>query len=300
MTQNPWHPRFTPYALYGVFLLLIQLTRSDWPATYPIIYTVQCLAVAALLWRCRRLLPEITFGFHWSSLVAGVAVLVAWIVLGWWSVGELPIRFEALQRGELLGLLDYRQLGVEPSTWATPAADGPLDFRNPRLMGPTLGWITLVLRLLGMSLLVPIFEELIMRSLFLRGLHRLRPTAAGIVQMIEDMPIIGDWLMHTELARRAGRHVGVFTAQFHRHRLGELSLFGVTVSTLIFALGHRPSDYLGAIFCGVAYCLVVWITNRPSVPLEKHLGLGPVIWAHGLTNALLWGYTLATGDWQFL
>jgi hypothetical protein len=38
------------------------------------------------------------------------------------------------------------------------------------------------------------------------------------------------------------------------------------------------------------------VTNRGG----RQMGLGPVIWAHGLTNAALWGYTLYTGDWRFL
>ena len=45
---------------------------------------------------------------------------------------------------------------------------------------------------------------------------------------------------------------------------------------------------------------MVWVTNRESLPEGKRLGLGPVVWSHGLVNAGLWAYTYYTDDWQFL
>jgi hypothetical protein len=36
------------------------------------------------------------------------------------------------------------------------------------------------------------------------------------------------------------------------------------------------------------------------MPASGRLGLGPIIWSHGLTNALLWLYTLTSDDWRFL
>ena len=44
--------------------------------------------------------------------------------------------------------------------------------------------------------------------------------------------------------------------------------------------------------CALAYCLLLSVTRAK--------GLGPVCWAHGITNALLWGYTVYYGNWQFL
>jgi len=46
----------------------------------------------------------------------------------------------------------------------------------------------------------------------------------------------------------------------------------------------------------LVWCALVWWTNRGS----HRLGLGPVIWSHAITNALLWGYTIWSGDWQFI
>ena len=90
----------------------------------------------------------------------------------------------------------------------------------------------------------------------------------------------------------------MFTKQFYETPLGKVSVFGIAASTFIFMLNHVPRDYVGCIMCGVLWCLMVKWTNGES--RKRKLGLGPVIWSHGLTNALLWWYTIASGDWQFL
>ena len=50
--------------------------------------------------------------------------------------------------------------------------------------------------------------------------------------------------------------------------------------------------FVEPVVCGVAYCLLLMVTRKK--------GLGPVIWAHGITNALLWVYTIQTDVWRFL
>ncbi len=302
MTRHPWHPRVTPFALYGVFLLIIGFVRPVVPAAYPALYTFQCVSVGYMLWRYRKLLPELTLTFHWSAVVVGIGVCVGWVLLGWAMAGELGVRVEAILQGQPLGMIDYA--GKEAPHFATTLAGGPVDFRHPRMMGPTVGWIALWLRLAGMSIIVPLFEELFIRSLILRSFNRFRPTAIGAVQILQDMPIIGDWLVQTDLGRRAHRHHGLFEQEFFANPLGKLTFFGVAVSTAFFTISHIPRDWPGAIFCGLAYCGLLWFTNRAIRKADPQdstkLGLGPVVWAHGITNALLWIYTLQTGDWQFL
>ncbi len=302
MAQHPWHPRVVPFAVYGVFLLVIGFARPVVPMAYPALYTLQCLTVGYLLWRYRKLLPELTLKFHWSAVVVGVIVFAAWVLLGWAMSGEFDVRTQAMLDGKPLGVIDYGD--TDPPYFATTKADGPMDFRDPRMMGPTVGWVALVLRLLGMSIIVPLFEELFIRSLILRSFNRFRPTAIGIVQILQDMPVVGDWLVQTELGRRAHQHHGIFGQEFFHNPLGKLTVLGVTVSTLLFTMSHIPRDWPGTIFCGIAYCGLVWYTNRVVSGADsqdsRKLGLGPVVWAHGITNALLWVYTLQTGDWQFL
>ncbi|MCC7147018.1 MAG: CPBP family intramembrane metalloprotease [Phycisphaeraceae bacterium] len=292
MASNPWHPRLAPFAVYLLILAIIDVARDQAAWTYPGLYVVQCGVVLWLLWRYRSLLPELTVRFDWLAVPVGVGVFVAWIGLGWWMAGEWDVRWQALLDGRFLPTFDYTALGQTPSPRATDLAQGPLDFRDPQIMGPAVGWIALSVRLLGMSIVVPLFEELFIRSLCLRSFAHYRTTAIGTVHFLMDLPLIGEWLMHTSIGERAARHQPVFGEVFLRTPLGALSIFGVVASTLVFMIHHPLRDWPGTWVCGVAYCLLVWATARK--------GLGPVVWAHGITNALLWIYTLGTGDWQFL
>ncbi len=295
MAAHPWHPRVVPLIVYLLMLALIQFVPDHPPVSYlqPVLYVMQCAAVLWLLWRYRRLLPELTFTFDWRAVPVGVGVFIAWVLLGWLTVGEFSQRWDALLAGEPIGLIHYGSPPLDKPALATNAADGPYDFRDPAMMGLAVGWTALVLRLLGMSIVVPLFEELFTRSLLLRSFHNPRRTAIGLLHFFLDLPVIGDWLVHTRLGRRADAHGAVFGPEFERTPLGALSVFAVAASTFVFMLNHTVRDWPGTIACGIAYCLLVGVTGRTK-------GLGPVVWAHGITNALLWAYVVATGDWQFL
>jgi len=262
MAEHPWHPRVVPFLVYGLFLAVIDFALPHAPASYPLLYTIQCGLVLWLLWRYRKLMPELTLSFHWLALPVGVAVFVTWVEIGKAMVGMFPARFTATQ----------------------PHVVEQMD--------PLLRYMSMALRLIGMSVVVPLLEEPFVRSMVLRSMHRLRPTMIAAVQFIADLPLIGDWFMHTKLARRADHHPRVMGDMFDRTPLGKLSVFGVFISTIIFTSYHLPRDWPAAVVCGIAYCLLLAAT--------RHKGLGPVVWAHGITNALLWAYTLQTGDWQFL
>jgi membrane protease YdiL (CAAX protease family) len=265
MGDHPWHPRLIPYVIYVALLPLIALATDRLPALYPILYTLQCLIVAALLWRYRKLTPELNLKFHWLAILIGVVVCVIWIALGQWMVQVFPGRF-------------------------APSPDDP-----PHLflrMSPSVRWMSLSLRLLGMSLLVPLFEELFVRSLLLRSFHSFRQVVIGLVQWVQDLPLIGEWLMHTSIAQRADAHEQPFAQMFNQTPLGALSITGIVLSTLIFTIGHGMRDWPGAIACSLLYIALLRAT--------RDKGLGPLIWAHGITNALLWCYCVHYGDWQFL
>ncbi len=295
MAAHPWHPRVLPLIVYLLMLSVIGMTPDTRPMVYlrPMLYVVQCGLVLWLLWRYRRLLPELTATFDWRAVPVGVGVCVVWVLLGWLTAGEFGVRWAAILDGQPMSLIDYGVPAVNKPPLATSASDGPFDLRHPAVMGATVGWIALGLRLLGMSIVVPLFEELFTRSMLLRSLSRPRMTAIGLLHFLIDLPVIGEWVGHTRLGRRAEAHEPVFGPAFHRTPLGEVTLFGIAASTFVFMLNHGVRDWPGAVACGIAYCLLVGWTGR-----EK--GLGPVIWAHGITNALLWGYVVATGDWQFL
>jgi membrane protease YdiL (CAAX protease family) len=266
MAAHSWLPRALPYLLYVLLLPPIAWASDLQPGLYTPLYVIQCLLVAWLLWRYRHLTPELTIRFHWLALPVAAAVTAVWIIAGKLMVHAWP---------EALGQHD-------PSLF---------EQMSPRVRG-----VSLSLRLLGMTLLVPLFEELFVRSLLLRSLHRGKLVWVGLVQLACDLPLIGDWLIQSDLtadyAEKAQTHEPVFEVEFQQTPLGQLSVFGVAASTLIFAMGHHLRDWPAAIVCGVLFCLLLRVSARR--------GLGPVIWAHGLTNAFLFAYCVYMGDWQFL
>ncbi len=292
MAKSDWHPRIVPFVVYLAFLPLIDLATTQTLYAYPVLYFVQCSVVVWLLWRYRKLLPELNWKFHWLVIPTAVGLTAAWVGLGYAMTG-LSSWFE---------------------TAGSPGNDDLHPFQELRLAMPALFYLSMGLRLLGMSLVVPMFEELFIRSLCLRALHSARMTAIGVLQVLHDMPLVGEWFMHTDWGKRAAGKEGMFMQQFHATPLGKLSVFGVAASTFIFMIHHVPRDWAGCIACGVVWCWLLWYTNRGpgygdrgSVTAEPAsqqrrpaLGLGPIVWSHGLTNALLWGYTLWSNDWQFL
>ncbi len=309
MAAHVWYPRLLPFFVYISFLALIGLdgllarlasmtarvaplshafsvAAELWrhPLVYPLMYVAQCTVVLWLLCRYRKLTPELKLSFHWLAVPVGVFVLVAWVVLGWMMAGEFSQRWQALMDGQLLGSLSPK------------AAEA--DFRLPQNMGYTMGWTALILRLAGMSIVVPMFEEMFIRSLMLRGLSDRRRTWIGLQQLFCDLPVIGEWFIHTKAGERASRHPAVFSPMFVETPLGKLTVFGVCASTLVFMFSHVFRDWPGVWVCGISYCLLLGYTTRNGK--DQARGLGPVIWAHGITNALLWVYTIYSGDWQFL
>lgn len=303
MARNPWHPRVVPFAVYIVFLPVVGVTHwAAPPGSYwlhPVLYGLQCGLVCWLLWRYRRLLPELNLRHHWLAWPVGVGVLLAWIGLGYAMAWLFP-----------------GWLGVTRTATGEPE---PHVFQKMHEVSPALMWVTLVLRLVGMSVVVPLFEELFIRSLCLRSFHRWRPTLTGLTQALADMPVVGEAVERTKWGQR-GVHTEVsFAEEFERTPVGAVSAFGFAASTFVFMVHHVIRDWPGTILCAAGYCWLLWWTNRgnlggggrggsprfEAVGFEGNggglrLGLGPIVWAHGITNALLWAFTLWSGDWRFL
>lgn len=279
MVSHPAMPRMLPYMLYLVLLIGVGYARDAHPLLYPITYAAQCAIVGWLLWRYRKLTPELTVRFHWLAVPVGVLVFVLWVGLRWAMEGEWSARWAALQRGQWLG--EILAEGDEPHFFATMLRDQP-----------AIAWASLALRLLGMAILVPLFEELFIRSLVLRSFHRARESWLGLLQFCEELPFIGDMMLTRGWSEKLLHLPPMFRKQFENTPLGHLTVLGVVVSTLVFMLAHVPGDWPGTIACGIAYCLLLAATARK--------GLGPVVWAHGITNALLLVYCVTTGDLQML
>lgn len=310
MADNPWHPRATPFFVYMIGMLVIQMLTTgafglpELVVIRPALYTIQIALVLWLLWRYRKLIPELNIKFHWLAIPTGVGLLFAWVILGYFT----NWLSHSLQGTPILGDLFAWRVPTDPQT------DHGLSQTDKHWMNDqrdTLGglwfWSAMILRFIGMTVAVPLFEELWVRSAVLRGMFDPRKTWTAILQLASDMPIIGEPISQTKAAQRAAQQPPMFTQQLQEQRVGQITLFAVFMSTLIFMLAHQPRDYLGCIACGLVWCWLVWITNKPrqgetwaDQPSQGRYGLGPIVWSHGITNALLWAFTLYTNDWQFL
>lgn len=276
MAADPWRPRVVPFFVWILAMFFGGFLVDLEPHLQPFWYAAQCGLTIWLLWRIRRLVPEMNLRFHWTVLPSAALLLWAWIALGT-VIGDTD--FWIFGHGSSTGRHDIQKLGDTHAAWF---------------------WASMILRFVGMAVLVPFFEELFIRSAMLRGLHRWGPTKTGLIQFAADMPVIGDAVANSAAGKKALAEAPQFTKQLVETPLGPITVFSVFASTLVFAISHVPRDWAGCVACGVVWCLMVWWTNRESLPEDKRAGLGPVIWSHGLVNALLWAYTLRWDDWRFL
>jgi len=123
------------------------------------------------------------------------------------------------------------------------------------------------LRLVGSSLLPPVFEELLMRGWLL-----------GVA-------------VQWERARREGLarplDVALDRRSVHDLEPGAWTPLAVMISSAVFALGHAPGHWPAAFAYGVAIC-GLWIARRDLVSCVA---------AHATTNLLLACYVRASGNW---
>ncbi|MEX2672491.1 MAG: hypothetical protein WD294_10315 [Phycisphaeraceae bacterium] len=266
MALHPFHPRLIPFVVYVLLLMIIGFVRDAQPDLAVVVHLFQIVIVSAMLYRYRRLMPEITLTFHWLALPMGLVAAVAWIGLGM-GMHELHPYFQHE---------------------ATPYFDD---------MSPVAAWIAMTARLVGMAAVVPVFEEVFFRSALLRALQKPETAKITVIQFLDDLPFIGEYTMRTRVSKWADQFPRPLADAFEKTPLGAVTGFSiVSTLTLWCLISHIPRDWPGTIACGLLFILLVWITNRGT----RRLGLGPVIWAHGITNAVLWAYTLQTADWRFL
>ncbi len=124
-----------------------------------------------------------------------------------------------------------------------------------------------MLRLLSAGLVVPIFEELLMRGYVLRVAYQ--------------------W----DLERKAGED-DPFGKAFYERSINQVepgawSAPAVAVSTVVFALGHNMSEWPAALAYGALMSLL-WIVRKDLLSC---------IVAHSATNILLALYVLKSGQW---
>jgi membrane protease YdiL (CAAX protease family) len=153
-------PLVAPFFLFAVFLSV----ESYYPAQHYVLYPIVTLAVAAALaWFWRALPPMIPTAIGFSVAI-GVAGVILWVGLDPWAM-RLDGFLERLFNGAVssVGLESWRmQVNSVP-----PAGCNPFQLYP----GPE-AWVLFAFRLAGISLCVPVMEELFWRAFLMRWLIR--------------------------------------------------------------------------------------------------------------------------------
>jgi CAAX prenyl protease-like protein len=128
-------------------------------AQYPVVYAVRLalgFAVLALCWR--PIIGQFPFRVSWLSVAVGVVGVVLWVAI---CSLDLEGRLVSMlgEENKLIGLL-----GLAPRPAYNP-------FEQLADRGPTFIWGFLVVRFIGLAVLVPIIEELMLRGWLMRHLE---------------------------------------------------------------------------------------------------------------------------------
>lgn len=127
---------------------------------------------------------------------------------------------------------------------------------------------TIVLRLCAATLLVPVFEELLMRGYLLRLVVQWDRARRG-----RSKDAIGEALDRSSV---------------HDVEPGAWTPMAVVVSTVLFAAGHGPEEWAAAVAYG-GLMAGLWIVRGD---------LASCVVAHGVTNLALGAYVIATDSWR--
>lgn len=212
--------------------------------------------------------------------------------LGYVGLASIPAHLVSAEVNYVLRLIVVPLLLVWGWRWYGPLA-GPRSPRGSLLVGAVAGlaglglWLALlapfvdreaaapwsvsgfVLRLLCAGLLVPVFEELLMRGFVLR-----------LALQWDQARRSGDrHALDTALDKRSIDHVPA----------GEWSWPAILLSTLVFTAGHQPTEWPASIAYGLLMARL-WVNRKDLLAC---------IVAHGVTNVALALFVSATGFWHF-
>ncbi len=193
---SPIYVRVAPFAIFLALTYCQQLFGERGPYWF---YLIKTLVGAWLLWEMRSFVAELRWSFSWESLAVGFAVCVLWVGLD--------------------GL--YPRLSKPDAGWEPFHEFG---------QGSALGWLFVLVRFAGSSLVVPPLEEVFYRSFLYRYFVKLDFLA---------MPL----------------------AQFHA--------LSFCVTAAIFGLTH-PDRWVAGILCGLAYQWLVIRKNRLGDAIAAH------------------------------
>lgn len=145
--RSPVYARVVPFA---VFLILTACQGLLGEASRYWFYLAKTFVGVWLIWVMRPLVSEMRWKLSWEAVAVGVAVFAVWVgVSGEWT--------------------------TQPSLWlklglGKPLAE-PTKLWNPHLQfgeGSVLGWLFIITRIAGSTLVVPPLEEVFYRSFLYR------------------------------------------------------------------------------------------------------------------------------------
>jgi len=125
------------------------------------------------------------------------------------------------------------------------------------------------MRLFASTLLVPVFEELLMRVYVFRLAHQ--------------------WYVERKTNTHDAYKKVVHEKSPNEFKPGDWNLFAIIFSTTIFTLGHQVIEWPSAIVYGLLMALL-WILRKDILSC---------IIAHATTNLAFGIYVYATGSWQY-
>jgi len=138
MAKSPEHARFLPFAIW-VGITALAMGGGDmkfWS------YLAKVFVGGWVVWEMRRYIPEVRWTVSWQAIVVGILVFVAW-------VGLDPF----YPKNHLL------MKDTPESIWNPFARFGESS---------VIAWALIVIRIFGMTVLVPPIEEAFYRSLVYR------------------------------------------------------------------------------------------------------------------------------------
>jgi CAAX prenyl protease-like protein len=222
MTTRPWLPYVAPMV---TFLLLTSVEgwlpkpdEGSHTTYYPAFYAMKISIVAVVCWLCRSTWRDLKPWPGAKSLAmavgSGLIVALIWVGLdGWYPI--------------------YGDVGARASF-------------NPNVLSPMSKSAFLAFRMLGLVLIVPLFEELFWRSLVIR------------------------WIIDPD--------------HFQDVPIGRVTLAAAGITAALFALEH-PAEWLPALLTGALWAALLHQTRSVSACFVSHavanLGLGIYVLTSG-------------------
>lgn len=147
-----------------------------------------------------------------------------------------------------------------------------------------------LLRLFSASLIVPVFEELLIRGYILRVAYQWDTTRRDTTGRDENQGDLNRKNILSENKKTVSPlNQALDNQSINNVKPGAWSVVAIVISTIVFAAGHLPVEWLAA----VAYSILIsalWIIRKDLLSCMV---------AHGTTNLALALYVYLTGQWGF-